>query len=471
MNDAGAPIRPLPGSPLEVHVVETPGLGNRTYLVSDGEVAVVVDPPRDIERVCDLVDQLGVRLTHVFETHIHNDYLTGGLVLARAAGSEYVVSAADPVSFERRGAHDGDEFVTGSLRVTALSTPGHTHHHLAYVVADAATGAVAGICTGGSVLFGTVGRTDLAGPEHTDRLTRAQWRSAHRLVDRVPDSAAIWPTHGFGSFCSGGGGSGAVESTAGLERKSNTALVLDEASFVVGFLAGLGPYPAYYRHMGPLNLAGPGPRPWAPLPLVDAADLRRRLDGGEWVVDLRPRSRFAAGHLPGSVNIEGVAGLATYLGWVVPWGAPISLVGPDETTITSARTALARIGIEPVAAHVVVDGATANPFDSTEYPVRTFAGLAAALSSGRPLTVIDVRADDEWRDGHLPAARHIPWHDVAARLHEIPADREVWVHCAAGFRAAIAASLLERSGYTTVLVDDRWWQVYDTDLSVEEAAA
>lgn len=471
MNSATEPIRPLPGSPVEVHVVETPGLGNRTYLVSDGRVAVVVDPTRDIEPVRYLVGRLGVRLTHVFETHIHNDYVTGGLVLARETGSEYVVSAAENVTFERRGVNDGDEIVTGSLRVTAVSTPGHTHHHLAYVIADAATGAVAGTCTGGSLLFGTVGRTDLAGPEHTDRLTRAQWRSAHRLVDRVPDSAAIWPTHGFGSFCSGGGGSGAVESTAEIERKSNTALVLDEASFVVGFLAGLGPYPAYYRHMAPLNLAGPGPLPWAPLPLVDAAELRRRLDAGEWVVDLRPRGRFAAGHLPGSINIEGVAGLATYVGWVVPWGAPISLIGADEATIATARTALGRIGIEPVAAHVMADSATVNAFDSTDYPVRSFADLAGVLGAGRPLTLIDVRADDEWRDGHLPAARHIPWHDLAARLPEIPSDGEVWVHCAAGFRAAIAASLLQRAGRTTVLVDDRWWQVYDTGLAVEEEAA
>ena len=471
MNFAAEPIRPLPGSSLEVHIVETPGLGNRTYLVSDGEVAIVVDPPRDIERVHELVRQLGVRLTHVFETHIHNDYVTGGLALARETGSEYVVSASETVAFERRGVNDGDEIVTGSLRITAVATPGHTHHHLAYVVADAATGAVAGTCTGGSVLFGTVGRTDLAGPEHTERLTKAQWRSAHRLVGRVPDAAAIWPTHGFGSFCSGAGGSGAVESTAGLERKSNTALVLDEASFVVGFLAGLGPYPAYYRHMAPLNLAGPGPLPRAPLPLVDAAELRRRIDAGQWVVDLRPRSRFAAGHLPGSINVEGVAGLATYVGWVVPWGAPISLVGPDEATIAAARTALGRIGIEPVAAHVLADGATVNPFDSADYPVRNFADLAGALSGGRPVALIDVRAEDEWRDGHLPAARHIPWHDLAARLDQIPADREIWVHCAAGFRAAIAASLLQRAGRTTVLVDDRWWQVHDTGLTIEEEAA
>src|SRR5581483_499631 len=174
-------------------------------------------------RVLELVSRLGVRLTHVFETHIHNDYVTGGLVLARETGAEYVVAAAEDVAFERTGVSDGDEITSGSLRVSVVSTPGHTLHHLAFVVADATTGAVAGTFTGGSVLYGTVGRTDLIGPEHTDRLTRAQWRSAHRLIGLRPDEAAIWPSHGFGSFCSGAGGCGAPESTAAVERGTNTA--------------------------------------------------------------------------------------------------------------------------------------------------------------------------------------------------------------------------------------------------------
>jgi len=470
MNDA-APVHPLPGSPLEVHIIETPGLGNRSYLVSDGAVAVVIDPQRDVDRILALLARGRLRLTHVFETHVHNDYVTGGLTLARRTGAQYVVVADEKIDFKRLAISAGDEIVSGSLRISAVATPGHTQHHLAYIIADAATGAVAGTCTGGSVLYGTVGRTDLAGPEHTDRLTRAQWRSAHRLVDAVPDSAAIWPTHGFGSFCSGGAGSGAVESTAGEERRSNTALILDESSFVAGFLAGLGAYPAYYRHMAPLNRSGPGPLPSTPLPTVGPGGLRRRLDAGEWVVDLRPRRRFAAGHIPGSINVDDITGVATYVGWIVPWGAPLTLVGPDEATIVAARQALGRIGIDPVAGHVVVDGPTVNVFDSASYAVRTFADLAAALAAGGPLAILDVRADDEWRDGHLPGARHIPWHDLRSRLDELPADRDIWVHCAAGLRAAIAASLLQRAGLRPVLVDDRWWQVYDAGLRVEAAAA
>ena len=469
MNDVTAPIQPLPGSPMAVHIIETPGLGNRTYLATDGAVAVVIDPQRDVDRIVTLLAELEVRLTHVFETHVHNDYVTGGLTLARQAGAEYVVAAAEDVAFKRLGISDGQSIISGGLRITTMATPGHTHHHLAYVIADAATGAVGGTFTGGSVLYGTVGRTDLAGPEHTDALTRAQWRSAHRLVDGLPDAAAIWPTHGFGSFCSGGAGSGALESTAGAERASNVALVLDERSFTAAFQSGLGPYPAYYRHMAPLNRIGPGPLPVTPLPPVGPAGLRRRLDSCEWVVDLRPRRLFAAGHLPGSVNVEGTA-VATYVGWVVPWGTPISLIGPDDATIATARQSLGRIGVEPVAGHVVPDGSTVNVFDTAAYAVGTFADLAAALAMREPLAILDVRAADEWREGHLPGAMHIPWHDVRSRLAELPAGRDIWVHCAAGLRASIAASLLQRAGLRPVLIDDRWWQVYDAGLAVEEAA-
>jgi len=457
-----------------VHIVETPGLGDRSYVATDGSVAVVVDTQRDVERVLALVAQLGVDITHVLETHIHNDYVSGGLALAETTGAEYVVAAGEDVAFERRAVTDGDEIVTGSLRVTVVATPGHTPHHVSYVVADGATGAVAGTFTGGSVLFGTVGRTDLSGTGHTHTLAHAQWRSARRLVGLLPDGAVIWPTHGFGSFCSAGGGSGATESTAAAERATNTALLLDEESFVAGFLAGLGPYPAYYRHMAPLNRQGARPAGSGPLPDADAADLRRRLAAGEWVVDLRPRSRFAAGHLPGAVNVEGTAAVATYVGWVVPWGTPLSLVGPDEATLAAARVALGRIGIEPAARHLSDEGWPAPAFGLgfglSRYPVRTFTDLGAARADGRRMAILDVRGADEWREGHLPGAIHIPWHDVPGRIDELPADRPIWVHCAAGFRAALAASLLARAQRRPVLVDDRWWQVYEAGLEVEEAA-
>ena len=171
---------------IKVHIIETPGLGDRSYLATDGRVAVVIDPQRDIDRILKLAANLGVQITQVCETNIHNDYVSGGLALAEATGAEYVVAAAEDVAFERRGVVDGDEITSGALRVRVVATPGHTLHHLAYLVSDAATGVVAGTFTGGSVLLGTVGRTDLSGAEHTHAQARAHWRSARRPAAGPP---------------------------------------------------------------------------------------------------------------------------------------------------------------------------------------------------------------------------------------------------------------------------------------------
>ncbi len=239
----------------EVLPIETPGLGDRSYLVHDGSTALVIDPQRDTDRVTALAAEHGVRITHVAETHIHNDYLTGGPALAATTGAAYLVNAADPVAFDRTPVSDGDTAEVGdALRLRVLATPGHTFTHLSYVLESG--GQVAGVFTGGSLLFGTTGRPDLLGPEHTDALARAQHASAHRLA-RLPGATPVFPTHGFGSFCSAGQ-SGGQSSTIAAEMLANPALTLNEREYLDGLLAELDAWPAYYAHMGPANLAGPG---------------------------------------------------------------------------------------------------------------------------------------------------------------------------------------------------------------------
>ena len=290
---------------VEVLPIETPPLGDRSYLVHDGEAALVIDPQRDIDRVIALAADAGVRVTHVAETHVHNDYVTGGLALARAAGAAYLVNADDPVSFDRTPVSDGDLVEIGGMRVRALATPGHTYTHLAYVVeaGDGAPGGeIAGVFTGGSLLYGSTGRTDLLGPDATAALTRAQWASARRLARELPDAARIFPTHGFGSFCSATQ-SDAASSTIGHEKLVNPVLTLDEGPYLESLLAGLDAWPAYYAHMAPANLAGPAGPDLSPPRPADAAELRRRIEAGEWVVDLRDRIAFAAGHVPGHVQL------------------------------------------------------------------------------------------------------------------------------------------------------------------------
>ena len=209
-------------SDLTVIPIETPTLGDRSYLVHDGEVALVVDPQRDIDRVLDLLDEHGVRLTHVFETHIHNDYVTGGLALAQRTGAQYLVNGEDDVSFVRTPVADGQVVeVGGRMRITALATPGHTFTHLSYALTDGERPVA--VFSGGSLLFGATGRPDLLGPEHTHDLVRHQHASAHRLAALLPDDAEVFPTHGFGSFCSATQ-SEETSSTIGQEKRGNPAV-------------------------------------------------------------------------------------------------------------------------------------------------------------------------------------------------------------------------------------------------------
>ncbi|MBC6445919.1 MBL fold metallo-hydrolase [Actinokineospora xionganensis] len=438
---------------IEIIGIDTPSLGDRSYLVGDGETAFVVDPQRDIDRVLHLAARRGLRITDVFETHIHNDYVTGGLALARATGAAYHVNVADPVSFERAPIEDGDVVEVGPhMRVRALATPGHTFTHLSYVLE--VPGRVPAVFTGGSLLYGSTGRPDLLGPAHTGELVKRQHASAHRLAAVLPDEAEIYPTHGFGSFCSATQAD-ASRSTIGREKQVNPVLTRDEQAYVEELLAGLDAYPAYYAHMGPANTAGPGAPDLTPPATADPAEVRARIEAGEWVVDLRSRTAFAAGHVTGSLNFGIDGGFATYLGWLIPWGTPLTLLGETADQVAEAQRELVRIGIDRVEA-----AATGTPEQwAGAAPLGTFPrasfGELAAVRHHRQVTVIDVRRDLEWAHNHIDGALHVPLQDLLRRLGDVPAG-EVWVHCQAGYRAAIAASVLAAAGRRVVAVDDEF---------------
>jgi hydroxyacylglutathione hydrolase len=439
---------------IEVVPIETPTLGDRSYLAHDGEVGLVVDPQRDIDRITTLAARLGVRITHVAETHMHNDYVSGGLALSRACGASYLVGAAEPAGFARTPVSDGDLIeVSDVFRVRVVATPGHTFNHLAYVLE--AVGEVAGVFTGGSMLFGSTGRTDLLGAEHAATLARAQHASARRLARELPDNTAVFPTHGFGSFCAATQAE-AHSSTIGREKLSNAALTMDEEAYVETLLAGLDAWPAYYAHMGPANLAGADAPDLTPPRRASAAELRRRIDAGEWVVDLRDRVAFAAGFLPGSASFPLDGSFATYLGWLIPRGAPVTLLGQTPEQVARAQRELVRIGIDrPAAATTGTPRhwAVGQPLASLR--LATFSDLAAAMDhcDGAGLVVLDVRRRLEWEAGHIEGAVHLPLHDLPGRLDEIPPG-QVWVHCRTGYRSTVAASLLAAHGRDVISIDD-----------------
>jgi len=436
-----------------VHDFLAPGLGDRSYLVIAGEHAVMVDPQRDVDPYLEAAEQAGARITYVLETHIHNDYVSGGLELSRRAGATLVLPSRSGAAYPHQAAADQERFETGRLRVRALHTPGHTLDHTSYVI-DGEDG-LGLLFSGGSLLAGSAGRTDLAGAAFTDRLTAHQFTSVRRLAALDP-ATVLHPTHGAGSFCTASGALGGGFSTVGRERATNPALMdADLPAFRDRQLAGLLRYPAYYPFMAPINRAGPQPlgTPVAPAALTPAA-LASLRDAEIAVVDGRARSSFAAGHIPGSLNVELGDDFGTYVGWILPFDAPLALVLDAEQDATEAVRQLARIGFDRVRG--VLPGLRA--WVAEERPAARFgradvAELRAALSTSEPPRVLDVRQPDEWRDGTIPGSVTRFVADLADPDLWLPDSGPIWIVCASGFRASIAASVLAAAGREVVAVD------------------
>ena len=456
---------------IDVVTIETPSLGDRSYLVTDGTVAVVVDPQRDTDRVTALATERGLRITHVLETHIHNDYVTGGYALAREVRAEYCVNAEDEVSYERTPVGDGDEIRTGNLVVRVLATPGHTFTHLSYAVSPAGGGEQDTVVfTGGSLLYGSTGRPDLLGAEHAEALARHQHASAHRLMEQLSDETDIYPTHGFGSFCAATPTSG-DSATIGSQRTDNPALTQGVDEWVEATLAALTEHPAYYAHMGPANAAGPGPVDLSHPVAADAADLRRRIEAGEWVVDLRERTAYAAGHVRGTFNFGQDGSFITYLGWLIPWETPVTLLASTPEDVEQAQRDLARIGIDrPAGAATGGVSDWAGGDQPASFDRVHFTDVAARRHDGQGPLVLDVRRDDERAAGYVTGSQHIPLHGLLDRLDEVPSDRPVWVHCASGYRASIAAAVLDRADRDVVLIDDSFDNAATAGLDIEKDA-
>ncbi len=439
---------------MNVVTIESADIGDRSYLVHDARFGVVVDPQRDIGRVLDHASRLGVSVTHVLETHIHNDYVSGGLQMARLTGARYVMSADELVVYanERLGVRGGDSIRSGSLDITVIRTPGHTPHHVAYSVKDGDDNTA--LFSGGSLLFGTAGRTDLFSRSAIELQTRAQWRSIRQLAGSLGPDTVLYPTHGFGSFCAAGPAT-ASGGTIGAEWEHNPVLLHEEDAFVKEVVASLGPPPSYYAFMAPLNRRGDHSAVDPRVITISLADAARGAADGRLVVDLRSRREFAAGHISGSTNIEWGDNFAAYFGWSTPWGMPVTLVGADTETIHRAASSLSRLAIDDVKSAVIDTDALQRGVvpEMVSYPVSDFAGLRSERAAGRPV-IVDAREKEEWERCHLDGALSMPFHCVEAGSVLLPDDSVTWVHCGRGLRAAIAASILDRLCRDVVLVDD-----------------
>ncbi len=361
---------------MEVTTIRTDGLGDSTYLLTHDGGGVVVDPQRDVERFEQAVSDTGVDLTHVLETHIHNDYVSGGRELARRTGARLALPAAAGAAFDHFPAFHNEELADGPVVIRLVHTPGHTPEHMSYVILVEEE--IVAVFSGGSLLVGSAGRPDLLGDDRAEQLARLQYLSVSRLAE-LPDDTGLYPTHGEGSFCTASG-AGRSTSTIGLERRTNPVLAYPDAeAFVAGQLAGLQPFPDYYAHMGPINLMGPeSPALWE-LDELDPSDL----PGDATLVDIRPRPAYAAGHIPGSLGIEMSDQVAVWAGWLLPFDSPVVLVAQREQDVEEVVRQFGRIGFDDMLGVVYgVEGWAEAGGALASFETRTTDELALAIATG-----------------------------------------------------------------------------------------
>jgi len=444
----------------ELDVIVTVELGDTSYLlVSEGE-AVLVDPQRDAWRFAAAAEARRATIRHVLETHVHNDYVSGALEVRAATGAEVAAPADGGYQFPHRPMAEGDDLEVGALTLTAWHTPGHTPEHTSYVVRAGGADDPVAVFTGGSLIVGAAGRTDLLGPDRTDGLTRAQFRSLSRLAG-LPDGVRVLPTHGAGSFCSAGSGGGSRTSTIGAERLRNQALgIPDEDDFVRLRTHELPRHPSYYRFMATINRAGPPAVGRLPaVPALPPAEVARFVAAGACIVDTRDRAAFAENHIMASVNVELGGSFSAYVGWLFTPDQPLILVVPEpaDASLERAVTQLFRIGFDQIQGSVAggVEAWRSEDRPVSSYPLVSVEELCGALHGGETPYVLDVRQPVEHREGMYPGTHGVFVADLPHQLAEVPQDIETWVICASGLRASVAASLLDGMGRRVRLVAER----------------
>lgn len=446
-----------------------PAIAQASYLVGCGAAgeAIVIDPNRDAQRYLDEAVREGLRITHVTETHIHADFLSGARELAARTGATLHLSDEGDKDWkyqfasEARLMRHGDRIEVGRVALDVVATPGHTPEHVTFLVTDrAAADQPIAAATGDFIFVGDVGRPDLleraAHVEGTmERSARTLWRSLQAFNER-PEWLQIWPGHGAGSAC-GKGISAVPYSTLGYERRFNWAFkVTNEDEFVTEVLDGQPEPPKYFATMKRLNKAGPrllgG---FAAPPRLADATLPELLAARAIVVDTRAATEYAAGHLGGTINIPLTQSFVTWAGWLLPYTADLYFIVDDLTDAYRVELVrqLALIGLDQVAGVFSAEAVQAAAFRGAALGTipQMAVGELARLQQANDVAVVDVRNGAEWQEGHIAGAVHIPLGYLTDRLSEVPADKPVVIHCQAGARSAIAASVLRRAGRERVI--------------------
>jgi glyoxylase-like metal-dependent hydrolase (beta-lactamase superfamily II)/rhodanese-related sulfurtransferase len=434
------------------------GLGHSSYLVDLGDgTALVIDPARLPTAQLAEAQRQGLSVAFTADTHTHADYVSGSPDLA-SRGATFIAPTEAKLQTPHRGVMGGDEVAVGRYRLRAIATPGHTPDHLAYLLLT--DGVPVALFSGGSLMVGTAGRTDLLGDDHADELAHRLYHSLHDELLALPDDLRVYPTHGAGSFCAAPAGS-ARTTTIGRERATNPLLGLDEEAFVHHLVAGFGTLPAHFRRLPELNRRGPRIYPAVPpLDRLDPSAVQSLMERGATLVDVRPIAAYAQAHPAGAVSIELRPVFASWAGWLLDPATPVVFIIDDDQDQTDLVHQCLTVGIENLAGRL--DGgptawrAAGIGIEST--PLVAPDAMAA--------TVIDVRQHDEFASAHVPGSVNVELGDVGAA--ELP-DGPVTVMCGHGERAMTGASILAALGEGDITVlaggPDTWTEATGRPLS------
>jgi hydroxyacylglutathione hydrolase len=450
------PIRAWRDGDLIVDILPACDLGNSSFLVADRErhTAIVIDPTRDVSRYLAALEHSQLGLRWVLDTHLHADFVSGGKELADLAGAQFGLSDQVAAAFPHDVLPDHGIVELGSTHLTLIRTPGHTPEHVSFLLHDA-KGRPRVLFSGGSLMAGTAARPDLLGPHYTNVLVREEFTTLHDRYRSLAGSVAVFPTHAGGSFC-GVGARATPRTSLAVERRTNPLIrARNLGAFFAAYLSDQ-PYPTYYARSRAINLSGGRPLgsvipELSGLSPTEVERLRRA--PGLTILDIRSPKDFEKAHIPGSLSVSSEGPLSAWVGWLRPEDEAFVLVDDDRVARRTAQIGLLRIGYDNQRGYLEggLPAYIAGGLRTIATPRLSMAGARAEMEKGTPFTLLDVRNPDEAARLHVPGAVNIPLPRLEREADSVlPRDLPVFVHCQTGYRAGIAASLLERMGFGDV---------------------
>ena len=425
-------------------------LAHASYMIGSDGVAAVIDPQRDVDIYVKAADEHGLKIAHIFETHLHADFVSGHKELAARTGAKIYIGQKAGATFPHVDVGDGCNISFGNCRVTVLETPGHTPESICLVVTDLEkSGKPWAVLTGDTLFIGDVGRPDLSKQHTPQQLAGMMFDSLHGKLLKLADDVLVYPAHGAGSLC-GRNMRAERSSTIGTERLTNYALQIStRQEFVQQMTANLPARPEYFLQDAEINRDGAGTLAELPeLPAVFASRLEALIQEGIPALDVRPPEEFAAGHVPGSINIGLSGQFASWAGSLLGLKSRPVLIADSRERLEEARMRLARVGIEELSGSFLV-GEWKNEHELAQLPQMTVHTLKEHLHDPS-LRVLDVRREGEWQAGHLDSAQLWPLDRLKDAFPDVKKSARIAVHCKSGYRSAIACSLLMRAGFENV---------------------